>query len=71
MPISTGRIAALVLGILALSGCTVSPYGGNGNQGYNQQPPPPPDQGPGQYNNGYGNSPGVPGGLPPGGPGAP
>lgn len=71
MPISTGRVVVLTLGILALSGCAVSPYGGYGNQGYNQQQPPPPGQGPGQYNNGYGNPPGGPGGPPPGGPGAP
>ncbi len=59
MPISTGRIVVLALGILALSGCAVGPYGGYGNQGYNQPPPPPPPpgQGPGQYNNGYGNPP--------------
>ena len=58
MPIPTGRIVVLALGILALSGCAVAPYGGYGNQGYNQPPPPPPPgQGPGQYNNGYGNPP--------------
>jgi hypothetical protein len=34
MPISTGRIAVLALGILALSGCAVSPYGGYGHRGY-------------------------------------
>jgi hypothetical protein len=69
IPISTGKIAVLALGILALSGCAVSPYGGYGNQGYNQQPPP--DQESGRYNSGYGNLPGVPDGLPPGGPSAP
>ena len=64
MPISTGRISLLALGILALSGCAVGPYGGYGNQGYNQPPPPPPGQGPGQYNNGYGNTPPPPGPRP-------
>ena len=42
MPISTGRIAVIALGIWALSGCAVGPYGRYGNQGYNQPPPPPP-----------------------------
>ena len=67
MPISTGRISLLALGILALSGCAVGPYGGYGNQGYNQPPPPPPPgQGPGQYNNGYGSPPPPPPGQGPG-----
>ena len=68
MPISTGRIAVLAFGILALSGCAVGPYGGYGNQGYNQPPPPPPPppgQGPGQNNNGYGNPPPPPPPPPP------
>ncbi|WP_215878452.1 hypothetical protein, partial [Acidithiobacillus ferridurans] len=65
MPISTGRIAVIALGILALSGCAVGPYGRYGYQGYNQPPPPPP----GQYNNGYGNPPPPPPPPPGQGPG--
>ncbi len=42
MPISTRIISVLALGILALSGCAVDPYGRYGNQRYNQSPPPPP-----------------------------